>query len=33
MGVLGIASVHLLGIVLTCLLAKTISKSSYEEIS
>jgi hypothetical protein len=32
-GILGIATVHLMGIVLTCLLAKTISKSTYEEIA
>jgi hypothetical protein len=32
-GILGIASVHLFGLIITCLLAKTISKSAYEEIA
>lgn len=32
-GVLTIAGIHLIGIVVTCLLAKTISKSAYEEIA
>ena len=31
-GILGVAVIHVLGVTLTCMLAKTISKSAYEEI-
>ena len=31
-GILGVASVHILGLVLTCVLAKNLNKAEYQEI-
>ena len=31
-GILGVASIHILGLVLTCVLAKNLNKAEYQEI-